>query len=850
MPKNIIICADGTGNSSRALFGTNVWRLYQALDTSIAVPHQTPAQIAYYHDGVGTSSFRPLALLGGAIGWGLKRNALDCYKFICRNYERGDRIYMFGFSRGAFSVRLLADFICTEGLVSRITEPDLDFYARDAYRVYRQKFDKGTLTKTARKKNLLWFQKQPKVVRFLSRIQRLPGIRLLLWLRNLSWVRSFRYWRDRLIDIRRFLQKRDRYKCVRKENIRPEKDRNPDALGDRHAIEFIGVWDSVAAYGMPIAEMTRGFDRWVWPLSFQKYALSPKVKTARQALALDDERDTFHPLLWDEFESERPERIKQVWFAGTHSDVGGGYPDGTMSHIPLKWMLDEAAIAGVGFVPRAVAEIRKAARTLGPMHDSRRGLAGYYRYQPRKIAAYIESSDGSADPSTLLMRDPYTTDKLLRSVKIHESVFHRIAFGNDGYAPIVLPREYEVVPGRMGGPVPPYGLDPRTREQRVEGQERVWDRVWVRRVLYFSSLTVSGLLVLLPVWQWWWSSTGCSGYFCFLSPTLSAVGWLLPEFAQPWISSFANSPDLALFLVGVLTLMLLANERVQQRLNADMRALWENTLGLDKKTTAPDALRRWVRRLRTNLIYQRVFRSLKWNVAPNAFGLIFRLAAIALLIAPIGIVGIIALRYEIARSEAANQMCGDAKSSEYATSEPCTALYPVLRAGESYRLFIKVDKPWVDLTISTTPEGFDSSKIGFFARMMAPLRRLPSARWFQPLVKIIEPDANVASASFLEELIDIIVPDAHYRIVPLDMRLTDPVRGIYTAEFEAPIGGHAYFFINDVLLPQFMDPVFGIIGHVFGNSWSYKIFYDNNQGGGSIDLIWCRPFDCPPYEPL
>ena len=142
MLKNIVVCADGTGNSSGALFRTNVWRIYQALDTSAPVPYQNPIQIAYYHDGVGTSSFRPLALLGGAIGWGLKRNVLDCYKFICSNYEPGDRIYLFGFSRGGFTARLLADFICEEGLVRTLAEPDLDFYARDAYRLYRQKFDK------------------------------------------------------------------------------------------------------------------------------------------------------------------------------------------------------------------------------------------------------------------------------------------------------------------------------------------------------------------------------------------------------------------------------------------------------------------------------------------------------------------------------------------------------------------------------------------------------------------------------------------------------------------------------------------------------------------------------------
>ena len=363
---------------------------------------------------------------------------------------------------------------------------------------------------------------------------------------------------------------------------------------------------------MPIAEMTRGFDRWVWPLSFQKYALSPKVKTARHALALDDERDTFHPLLWDEFKSENPERIEQVWFAGMHSDVGGGYPDDTMSFIPLKWMLDEAIIAGLSFVPSAFEEIRRTAKAAGPMHDSRRGLSGYYRYQPRKIAAHIKN----ADPGTLLMQDPYSTARRLKSVQIHESVFQRIAFGNEGYAPIVLPANYEIVPGRMGGPTPPLEQN---RQQRAHEQERVWDRVWQRRVLYFSSLAVSGYLTSFPLWQ---SSTRCSGYLCFLSPAFSSAGGLLPEIAHPWVSAFANAPDYAVVGIVLLTLLLLGNERAQQRLNTDMRALWATSLHLPPKATPPRAPRRWIRELRIHPAYQKSFQYLKWVLAPNVFGII------------------------------------------------------------------------------------------------------------------------------------------------------------------------------------------------------------------------------------
>src|SRR5262249_7522899 len=114
MGRNIVLLSDGTGNSSAKLFKTNVWRLYQALDLT-----DPDEQVAYYDDGVGTSSFKLFAVLGGIFGFGLKRNVLDIYSFCCRNYrkDKADRIYGFGFSRGAFTIRIVAGFISLMGLV-------------------------------------------------------------------------------------------------------------------------------------------------------------------------------------------------------------------------------------------------------------------------------------------------------------------------------------------------------------------------------------------------------------------------------------------------------------------------------------------------------------------------------------------------------------------------------------------------------------------------------------------------------------------------------------------------------------------------------------------------------------
>src|ERR1044071_6399026 len=111
MNKRIVLLSDGTGNAASKVWRTNVWRVFQALDLT------SPQQVALYDDGVGTSSFKPLAILGGAFGWGLKRNVIDLYKFLCRNYRPGSQIYAFGFSRGAFTVRVLIGLIAREGLI-------------------------------------------------------------------------------------------------------------------------------------------------------------------------------------------------------------------------------------------------------------------------------------------------------------------------------------------------------------------------------------------------------------------------------------------------------------------------------------------------------------------------------------------------------------------------------------------------------------------------------------------------------------------------------------------------------------------------------------------------------------
>ena len=89
-------------------------------------------------------------------------------------------------------------------------------------------------------------------------------------------------------------------------------------------------------------------DKFLWPMGFSNCKLSNTVQEACHALALDEQRETFHPMLWDEDDSAK-NRLTQVWFAGVHSNVGGGYPEDRLSLVPFEWIADRASKAGLRF---------------------------------------------------------------------------------------------------------------------------------------------------------------------------------------------------------------------------------------------------------------------------------------------------------------------------------------------------------------------------------------------------------------------------------------------------------------------------------------------------------------------
>lgn len=536
MAKRIIVLSDGTGNSAAKVWRTNVWRTFEALDLA------NSNQVAFYDDGVGTSSFKPLAILGGGFGYGLKRNVIDLYKFLCRNYKSAaeyqnlyginsadDEIFAFGFSRGAFTIRVLTGLVLDQGLVTANTESELDSLAIEAYRNYRAKHFH---TKT--------------------------GIE-----------RPFRALRD-------WVLRRSPVSSIEGTRTVP-------------SIRFLGLWDTVAAYGLPVDEMTRGVSRYLWPLELPNHRLDPqRIIRACHALSLDDQRTTFHPVLWDESNLPSPpnplptpyltsqEKVTQAWFAGVHANVGGGYPDDALAHIPMYWIWKEAKDCGLDFKasptadPDAFLSARSKEDKDGRLYDSRSGLGGYYRYGPRSVAELCNVQ--SPDP-----RDCVS----IKRPKIHESVFQRLALGAYSYAPIGLPPAYDVVTynavtgnHEILSATAPYRESATAAATRHTEQERiVWSTVWRGRGAYFLTVLASLYLAIYPLADPADKTAEFATRLRFISDSIRLITIVLPSAANRWVDAYASDPALFLISVATIATLLGLSAGLRARITDQMRRL-------------------------------------------------------------------------------------------------------------------------------------------------------------------------------------------------------------------------------------------------------------------------------------
>ena len=399
MGKNIVICCDGAGNQVEHNL-SNVLKLFR-------ISHKNDGQRVYYNPGIGTIGTddpwtrftqNTKGVFGLATGYGLDNEILGAYRFLAENYQKDDRVFLFGFSRGAYTVRALAGFIHLIGLLPP-DQLNIANYALSAYKKVGEQRD---------------FQ--------------------------LGW------------------------QFGRVTGARPI------------TIDFIGVWDTVASMIVP---------RWDYGVPITTLQMLPytrtnsSVKVFRHAKAIDERRRMFRLNRWTEpqsfianpFDKTAPvadQDIKQVWFAGVHADIGGGYPEeeSGLSKFPLNWMIDEAVKYGLGIDKStrnhlALGQNDPDARETfvkpdasAKLHASLTAAWRPLEWIPKRVK-YEEwkqrlKLDGfyipNAEPRPFKLVDPYTHTEIEETVpRVHQSVFDRTNMMSD-YRPVNLLSEYTVEP--------------------------------------------------------------------------------------------------------------------------------------------------------------------------------------------------------------------------------------------------------------------------------------------------------------------------------------------------------------------------------------------------------------------
>ena len=363
--KNVVLCCDGTANQI-ASDHTNVAKLFGVLEKS-------DRQVAYYHAGLGTmeaaGALTPITrvisrLWGLAFGLGISGDVCDAYAFLTKHYEPGDRVYLFGFSRGAYTVRVLASLLHACGLLTVGGEALTPYLLR-------------MLTSISNAAN---------------RNGESDSARLF---ETIQWARAHVA----------------RSECP---------------------VYFCGVWDTVSSVG--------------WyenPMRVPYSASNPSIQIGRHAIAIDERRAFFRTNLWhlgaDPAKPTGPHDLKQVWFAGVHSDVGGGYPEAEsgLAKIALDWMLREAGGAGLFTVRAEVDKVMGGAPPYVPpspnakMHESLQGAWRLAEFIPKRHWDWAQQ------------RETHRMNLFRRRTIPEGAVIHQSVFSRSGYKPS-LPTVYSV----------------------------------------------------------------------------------------------------------------------------------------------------------------------------------------------------------------------------------------------------------------------------------------------------------------------------------------------------------------------------------------------------------------------
>lgn len=417
--KNIVICCDGTGNeidhTSENI--SNVLKIFRCLRKS---DKTSPRQVVFYDPGVGTlrrpnpwlKAFQDaFAVFGLVTGYGLDENVLTAYEFIAEYYEPGDQIFMFGFSRGAFTVRMVAGLIHKIGLLAPENK-NLTGIGLAAFKQFDENNPIATTLNEADEEGPIATSLDPA-----SQFARTTSSR---------WP----------------------------------------------IIRFVGVWDTVASVIVPRP------DRLYVPSvqEFRHILVNPSVASFRQAISIDERRRMYRLQEWEEGQSfwrnryvpegmREPQDSQQVWFAGAHADIGGGYPEiqSGLSKYPLIWMIEEAVKAGLTFNTRTVNQLAWGAkRKLSAIEYSPPSVIAVAHNSltlPWRIFEYLPKLSTDKEwprrRSYLGLYIPNGEPRCIpNGARIHGSVIHRMNALRD-YRPVNLPTDYEIVPM----PISPVGQD-------------------------------------------------------------------------------------------------------------------------------------------------------------------------------------------------------------------------------------------------------------------------------------------------------------------------------------------------------------------------------------------------------
>ncbi len=342
MAKNIIVLSDGTGQEGGRGHDSNVYKLMRMLED------RTERQMVFYDQGIGTDG---RAVSGNIAGLGFSENILQCYQFIYENYNAGDKIYLFGFSRGAATVRSLANFIHYFGILPK-SRPEL---IQEAYDIYKMGRAEST--------------REPEET---SNIPLLAGASQIA--NAVSETIS------------------------RGETLNEKANQFVHAHPNQWAsIEFLGVWDTVPALGLPAAVIDT-FVNYIpsWKHRYHDFRLHPSVKNAYHALSIDDDRKWFQPTIWDSF-NENYQKVEQVWFSGAHTDVGGGFHEAGLSDITLEWMVQKAVAHGVKLYMRSIRywNFCIAPDATDEIHLPREGAGRVYPQLQRTWSAHAQETFGA-----------------------------------------------------------------------------------------------------------------------------------------------------------------------------------------------------------------------------------------------------------------------------------------------------------------------------------------------------------------------------------------------------------------------------------------------------------------------